>query len=107
MAQLQSGYIKVVTSIKHGWNTIAWAKVMHLGYFVQNEVSKSVSVAKFQTLLSKFQGHKNPNGQKFWILFFHLKRQGHIDITRAKNEIGVTSSSYTNLTMKLLIKLYL
>ena len=105
MAQLQSGYIKVVTSIKHGWNTIAWAKVMHLGYFVQNEVSKSVSVAKFQTLLT-FQGHKNPNGQKFWILFFHLKRQVYIDITRAKNELGVTSS-YTNLTMKLLIKLYL
>ena len=34
MAQLQSD-IKVVISIKYGWNTIAWAKVMHLGHFAQ------------------------------------------------------------------------
>ena len=28
--------LKVVISIKCDWNTIAWAKVMHLGHFVQN-----------------------------------------------------------------------
>ena len=28
--------LKVVISIKYDQNTIAWAKVMHLGHFVQN-----------------------------------------------------------------------
>ena len=59
-------------------------------------------------ILTKFEGHKNPHGQNFWNLnFFYLKRQRLYQFYQSKNQLGVTSSSYKNLTMKLLIKWYL
>ena len=53
------------------------------------QVSKSILAVKSQTLLT-FQRHKNPHGQDAWNLnfFFHLKREGHIDITRTKINLG-------------------
>ena len=57
--------------------------------------------------LSTIQGHKNLHGQIFWDLnFFYLKRQGYRHYQN-KNQLLVTSSSCINVTMKLLIKLYL
>ena len=43
--------IKVVISIKYGWNTIVWAKIRHLRHFVQNllgvKVLTSNKISKF------------------------------------------------------------
>ena len=66
-------------------------------------------------ILLTFQRHKKPTWAKFLEFdFFYLKRQGYIYIYiyiyiyyQNKNQLGVTSSSYINLTIKLLIKLYL
>ena len=70
----------MVISIKYGWNTITWAKVMHLGHFVQTyDVSKSIPAAKFQN----FVGKKSTWVKLLEFDFFYLKRQGYIDITRA------------------------
>ena len=77
---------KVVICIKYGWNTIACAKVMHLGHYVQNVWGvKNPYQQQNLKILSTFQGHKNSYGQKFWnLIFLNLKRQGYIDINRAK-----------------------
>ena len=65
--------IKVVISIKYGWNTIAWAKVKHLGHFIQNVwgVSK----------ISKFCQH----GQNFWNLIFSIRKYKVIYILPKQN----------------------
>ena len=34
MAKLQSNRYERDYSIKYEWNTIAWAKIMHIGYYV-------------------------------------------------------------------------
>ena len=40
-------------------------------------------------ILSRFQGHKNAYGENFGIwIYFYLKRQGYIDITRTKSTWG-------------------
>ena len=70
-------------------------------------LSKSIPAAKSQNFVD-ISGAQKPIWAEFLEFdFFYLKRQGYIDITRAKINFGVTSSSHTNLTMKLLIKLYL
>ena len=43
--------IKVVISIKYGWNSIVWAKIRHLRHFFQNllgvKVHSSCKISKF------------------------------------------------------------
>ena len=75
--------MKVVNSIKYGWNTIALMKIVRQRHLCQN-------LYQLQNLkiLLKFQGHKNPHGQNFWNLIFYLKRQGYTDITRTKIPLG-------------------
>ena len=60
-------------------------------------------------ILSTFQGHKNLLGQYFWNLnFFVLFEKTRLNrYHQNKNQLGVTSSSYINLTRKLLMKSYL
>ena len=57
-----------------------------------------------QKTLLTLCGHKNLPGQNFWYLnFFYLKSQSY-RYYHEKNQVGCTSSSYINLTRKLLIK---
>ena len=59
-------------------------------------------------ILSIFQGHKDPHEQNFWNLIFFSSGKTRLHrYYQNKNQLVVTSSSYLNLTMKLLIKSYL
>ena len=49
--------IEVVISIKYGWNTIAWAKIIHLGRYPYQQQNLKI--------LSILQGHKNPHRKIF------------------------------------------
>ena len=70
-------------------------------------VPKPILTAKSQNLVNTSEAQK-PTWAKFLEFgFFYPKRQGYIDITRKKNQLGVTSSSYVNLIRKLLIKSHL
>ena len=56
-------------------------------------------------ILSTFQGHINPHGQNFLEFDFFLCEKTWLhSYYKNKNQLVVTSSSYINLTMKLLIK---
>ena len=66
-----------VISIKYGWNTIAWTKIMHPGYY-QLLVTTSSYIESYNEIVDEseiltFFGKLN---------FFYLKRQGYVDITR-------------------------
>ena len=104
--------MKEVISIKYGWNTIALAEIMYLGHQVQNlqDVKTHTSWLQNLKILLTFQGHKNKNrhGQNFWKLNFFLSEKKRLyRYYQNKNQLEVTSSSYINLRMKLLIKSYL
>ena len=89
MAKLQlDGY-------ERGYFHKIWKEYYRLG---KNYASETVS-SKFircqnpyqlqnLKIFSTFHEHKNPHGQNFWNLFFYLKRQGYIVITRAKIKLG-------------------
>ena len=51
IAQLQSNSCEVVISIKNGWNTIAWVKIIHLGHYPYQQQNLKI--------LSILQGHNN------------------------------------------------
>ena len=77
--------------------------------FGQNQASETSVQSLYQLqnfkILLTLWGHKNPRGQNIWNWnFFYLKRQGYRYYYR-KNQVEPTSSSYINLTTKLLIKL--
>ena len=100
--------IKVVSSIKYRWDTIVWAKIRH----TETSSSKFIgcqSPYQLQNLkiLSTLRRHKNPHGQNFWNLNFLSKKTRLCRYYQKKNQLGVTSSSYVNLTRKLLIKCHL
>ena len=57
-------------------------------------------------IISIFQEHKNPHGQTFWNLFFLSKKTWLYRYYHNRNQLGVILSSYINLSMKLLIKLW-
>ena len=83
-----------------------FGKVMHLGYEVQNilgiKIHTSYKISKF---CWHFRGTKTRKGKKFWNLnFFLFEKIRLYRYYQNKNQLGVTSSSYINLTMKLLIK---
>ena len=96
--------IKVVISIKYGWNTITWAKVMHLGHFVQNVWRVKIHTS---SKISKFCWQKIYMGKIVGIWLFLSETTRLYRYYQSKYQLNVTSSSYTNLTMKLLVKLYL
>ena len=54
--------IKVVISIKYGWNTIGWAKIRHLRHFVQDllgaKVHTSCRISKFCRNFGATKTHK-------------------------------------------------
>ena len=80
--------IKVVISIKYVWNTFCLGKGHASEIFPSNCMmcQKPCQLQNFK-ILSTFQGQKNPHGQNFWnliFLFIYLKRQGYIDLTKAK-----------------------
>ena len=64
--------IKVVISIKYGWNTIVWAPMRHQRHFVQNLLGVKV--------------HTSCKIPKFWQHFGAKKT--HVDITRGKIKSG-------------------
>ena len=68
-------------------------------------MSKSIPAAESQNFVDTL-GPQKPTWTKFFEFeFFLSKKDNIIDMTRGKNEVGLTSSSYCiNLTMKLLIK---
>ena len=96
---------KVIISIKYGWNTIVWAKIMHLRCFCQNllvvKVHTSFKISKFCQNFGATKAHVD---KVLEFDFFCLKRQVY-RYYQEKNQVGLTSSSYINLTMKLLIRL--
>ena len=49
--------IEVLISIKYGWNTIAWAKIVHLGHYPNQQQNLKI--------LSILQGYKNPHWKIF------------------------------------------
>ena len=106
MAKLQSDLWKVI-SIKYGWNTIAWAKIMHLGHEVQNLLGVNIHTScKISKYCQHFRDTKTHMGKIFGIwFFFYLKRQGYIDITRTKINFGGHIIFIHNLAMTFLIKL--
>ena len=97
--------IKVTISIKYQCNTIVWAKIKHLRHFFENFlVAKAHTSCKFLKLCWHFWATKIHMDKIFPIWIFFLKRPSY-RYYYEKNQIGPTSSSYINLTMKLLIKL--
>ena len=71
--------IKVVISIKYGWNTIAWAKLCIWDIlFTMHEVSKSIVAAKSQNYVDSSGAQKPTWAKSLEFDFFNLKRQ---DIT--------------------------
>ena len=86
--------MKEVISIKYGWNTIAWAKIMHA--WCQN----SYQLQK----IFHFRGTKTDMGKLFGIWDFLPEKSRLYRYYQNKNQLGFTSSSYINITMKLLIK---
>ena len=106
--------MKEVISTKYGWNTIAWAKIIHSGTYIQvhaiiktsSKLTRCQNPYQLQNLkiLLKFQGHKNPHRWIVWNFLCEKKRLYRY--YQNKNQLGVISSSYINLTMKLLIKSY-
>ena len=95
--------MKLVTSIKYGWDTIVREKsgIWDILFRI-NQVSKSMPAANLRILLIPW-GHKNPCEQKiFKFEFFYPKRQSYKYYLN--NYLGQTSSSYINLTIKLWIK---
>ena len=71
--------IKVVISIKYGWNTIAWAKSCIWDIlFTMYEVSKSIIAAKSQNYVDSSGAQKPTWAKSLEFDFFNLKRQ---DIT--------------------------
>ena len=96
--------IKMIISIKYQWNTIVWAKIKHLRHFFENFlVAKAHTSCKFLKLCCHFWATKIHIDKIFPIWIFFLKRPSY-RYYYEKNQIGPTSSSYINLTMKLLIK---
>ena len=76
-----------VISIKYGWNTIPWNKIIIPGHLVQDllhvKIHTSCKISKF---CQDFRGTKMHMGKIFGIwIYFYLKRQGYIDITRTKS----------------------
>ena len=65
-------------------------------------VSKSIPAAKSQNFVG-ISGAQNPT----WAKNFFLEKTRLCKYHKNKNQFEVTSSSYINLTMKLLIKSYL
>ena len=95
--------IKVVISIKYCLGKNQTSETF-CSKFIR---CQSLLQLQYLKILSTLSWHKNPRGQNFWSLkFFYLKRQGY-RYYQEKNQVGLTSSSYINLAMKLLIKLYL
>ena len=86
-------------SIKHGCNT-NWDTEFKI-YLVP----KSIPAGKSQNFVD-ISGEQKPHTDKVFgiCIFFYLERQVYIDITRTKNQLVVTSFSYINLTIKLLIR---
>ena len=66
--------------------------------FIRCKVHTSAKSQNFVDTLAP----QNPCGQNSWNLIFFLKRQGY-RYYQEKIQVGITSSSYINLTMKLLI----
>ena len=98
--------MKEVISIKYGWSTIAWEKILHLGHQVQNFFG--VKIHKNCKVLSKFcqhfKGTKTHMGKLFGIYIFLSEKSRLYRYYQNKNQIGFTSSSHINLAMKLCIK---
>ena len=97
--------MKKVIYIKYGWNTIVWTKIMHLGHKVQNLLGVQIhTTAKSQNFVD-ISVAQRPTWAKFLEFGFFLSEKTRLYICYLnKNQLGVTSSSYINLTMKLLIK---
>ena len=87
--------IKVVISIKYGWNNIVWTKIRHLKHFVQYLLgAKAHTICKILKLCQHFMATKTHMDKIFgiWIfLIWHDKVKG---ITMKKNQVGPTSSSW-------------
>ena len=82
--------MNAVISRKYGWNTIAWME-NHVSGTLSSKiywVSKSIPAAKPQNFVEISEAQKL-HGQNIWnLIFFYLKRQGYIDITRTKINLG-------------------
>ena len=92
--------MKDVISIKYGWNTIAWGRIMHLGQDLLGvKIHTSCKISKL------FRGTKSRIGKIFGICFFLTEKTRLYRYYQNKNQLGVKSSSYINFTMKLLIKI--
>ena len=77
-------------SIRYGWNTVAGTKIMHVGHYIQDLLGvKSIPAAKSQNVVD-ISGAQNSTLANFLeFTFFYLKRQGYIDIARAKIQLGL------------------
>ena len=98
---MQSDNIKVVNSIKCGWNTIASAKFIYLGHFIRNvwgiKIHTSSKISKFGQY---FRGTKTHMGKIFGVWFFI----GSLNITRAKITLGhiiFIHQSYNEIVVKI------
>ena len=98
--------IKVVISIKYGWNTIVLRKIRHLRHLVQNLLAVKVhTTCKISEFCWHFKATKTHMERKIFGIwhFFYLKRQSY-RCYQEKNQVGLTSSSYIYIKMKLWIK---
>ena len=79
-----------VISIKYGWNTVAGTKNMHVGHYMQDLLGvKSIPAAKSQNFVDISGAQKSTWANISEFTFFYLKRQGYIDIARAKIKLGL------------------
>ena len=74
--------MKVITSIKYGWNTIVWVKIRHMRHFVLNLLGVKVYAS------CKISKKKN------------LSERQSYSYYQEKNQDAPTSFSYKSFTMK-------
>ena len=88
-----------------GWKSFIWGIKFNIFW-----VSKSIPAGKSQNFVDISRAAQKHNTQqtKFLEFEFFLSGKGRLhSYYQNKNQLVVISSSYINLTMKLLIKLYL
>ena len=81
--------IEVVISIKFGWNTIAWGKIIHLGHYTYQQQNPYQQISKFcrfyrgtkihiGTFLEHYYKHETDYILEVWERDCHLKKDTDI-----------------------------
>ena len=98
--------INEVISIKYGWNTIVWTKIMYPGQvqdLLDIKIRTSCKTSNFCWYFRGTTTHKMSKVLGIWFAFLSEKTRLY-RYYQNENHLVVISPSYINLIMKLLVK---